>query len=43
LEKGIINMGIGYRYQLMPDSNLRLDIGFSADHAGIYLGFCEAF
>ena len=37
------NMGIGYRFELQPRMNLRIDIGFGTESAGLYLGFNEAF
>lgn len=36
-------MGFGYRYELQPRMNLRIDIGFGTETLGIYLGFNEAF
>ncbi|MCW8334441.1 BamA/TamA family outer membrane protein [Vibrio paucivorans] len=36
-------MGIGYRYELQPRMNLRLDLGFSKHGSGFYFNFTEAF
>jgi outer membrane protein assembly factor BamA len=40
---GIVSTGIGYRFEIQPNLNLRIDIGFSNENTGIYLGFGEAF
>ena len=38
-----LSTGGGYRYRMQPNITLRIDIGFSADKFGIYLGLNEAF
>jgi len=43
IEKGIFNIGLGYRYELQPRMNLRIDVGFGDESVGVYLGFNEAF
>ncbi|MBA7589263.1 hypothetical protein ES708_31344 [subsurface metagenome] len=40
---GILNTGIGYRYELQPRMNLRIDVGFATESMGVYLSFTEAF
>ena len=37
------NAGVGYRLELQPRRNLRLDVGVGYDEVGIYLNFAEAF
>jgi len=37
------NFGIGYRLELQPRMNLRLDIGIGRESSGIYFNFNEAF
>ena len=37
------NYGFGYRFEVHPRMNLRLDIGFGNDSNGIYVNFNEAF
>lgn len=41
--QGIVSHGIGYRYQLQPRANLRVDIGFSKTGSSFYFNFAEAF
>lgn len=43
IQSPLINMGFGYRFELQPRMNLRIDIGFGTESAGLYLGFNEAF
>ena len=43
IKKLLPNMGLGYRYELQPRMNLRIDFGFGTETAGVYLGFNEAF
>ncbi len=41
---GIIpNGGVGYRLELQPRSNVRVDIGFGRNSNGVYFNFTEAF
>lgn len=37
------NAGVGYRLELQPRRNLRLDVGVGYDEVGVYLNFAEAF
>lgn len=40
----IVTYGVGYRYELQPRMNVRVDLGFSSeDEVGFYLTFTEAF
>lgn len=43
IKKFLPGMGIGYRYELQPRMNLRIDVGFGTQTMGVYLGFNEAF
>jgi hypothetical protein len=36
-------VGLGYRFELQPRSNVRIDIGFGRNSSGIYFNFTEAF
>jgi hypothetical protein len=37
------NLGVGYRVQVQPRMNLRIDIGFGTESQGFYFNFNEAF
>ena len=37
------NYGFGYRFEVQPRMNLRLDVGFGNDSMGVYVNFNEAF
>ncbi len=37
------NLGIGYRFELQPRMNVRLDIGIGRKESGFYLNFNQAF
>jgi outer membrane protein assembly factor BamA len=37
------NAGIGYRFQVQPRMNLRIDIGFGSESRGFYFNFNEAY
>lgn len=37
------NFGVGYRLELQPRMNLRLDVGIGKESSGIYFNFNEAF
>jgi hypothetical protein len=39
----LYSYGVGYRYELQPRMNVRIDFGFSADDSGLFLTFTEAF
>lgn len=36
-------VGLGYRFELQPRSNVRVDFGFGRNSSGIYFNFTEAF
>ncbi|WP_371411733.1 BamA/TamA family outer membrane protein [Shewanella halifaxensis] len=42
-EKLLYSYGVGYRYELQPRMNVRVDLGFSDGDSGFYLTFTEAF
>ncbi len=37
------NAGAGYRFEVKPDMNIRLDLGFGRESAGFYFQIAEAF
>ena len=37
------NLGVGYRFELQPRLNARIDYGFGTDSQGLYVTFSEAF
>ncbi|HTI07907.1 MAG TPA: BamA/TamA family outer membrane protein [Puia sp.] len=37
------NAGIGLRFEIQPRLNVRLDVGYSPSHSGVYFNFPEAF
>ena len=39
----LYSYGLGYRYELQPRMNVRVDLGFSDGDSGFYLTFTEAF
>ena len=41
--KWLPNGGIGYRFEVQPRMNLRLDVGFGKESRGFYFNFNEAF
>jgi hypothetical protein len=42
--QGIIpNGGVGYRFELQPRSNVRIDIGVGRHSTGVYFNFTEAY
>lgn len=43
INKALMSTGFGYRFELQPRMNLRIDFGFSPGSFGLYLGFTEAF
>lgn len=43
IKQSLINMGFGYRFEIQPGSNVRIDLGFGTESVGIYMGFHEAF
>ena len=42
-EEYLPNFGLGYRLEVQPRMNLRLDFGFGAETFGFYFNFNEAF
>jgi hypothetical protein len=43
LEYWLPNAGMGYRFEVQPRMNLRIDVGFGLDAVGFYIDFNEAF
>ena len=43
LEKYLPNFGVGYRLEVQPRMNLRIDFGFGTESFGFYFNFNEAF
>jgi len=43
LEGFLPNAGVGYRFELQPRSNVRMDAGFGKRSWGVYFNFTEAF
>lgn len=39
----LFNVGVGFRYEIQPRMNLRVDYGFAKDNSGLYILFSEAF
>jgi hypothetical protein len=39
----IPNIGVGYRFELQPRMNVRVDVGLGFESSGIYFNFTEAF
>ena len=37
------NAGLGYRFEVQPRMNVRVDIGFGRETSGFYFNFNEAF
>ena len=42
-QKWLPNFGLGFRFEVEPRMNLRLDLGFGKNSAGFYFSFNEAF
>jgi hypothetical protein len=42
-DKWLPNGGFGYRFEVQPRMNLRLDVGFGKEARGFYFNFNEAF
>ncbi|WP_241902687.1 BamA/TamA family outer membrane protein [Vibrio breoganii] len=42
-ENLLYSYGVGYRYELQPRMNVRVDLGFGPDESGFYLTFTEAY
>lgn len=43
LEQYLPNLGFGYRVEVQPRMNLRIDFGFGTETYGFYFNFNEAF
>jgi hypothetical protein len=43
LDNWLTNYGFGYRFEVQPRVNLRVDVGFGNDSMGFYVNFNEAF
>ena len=43
VEEWIPNLGIGYRFEVQPRMNLRIDFGIGRESSGLYFNFTEAF
>jgi hypothetical protein len=39
----LFSTGAGYRYEIQPRKNIRVDIGFGTEYVGIYVGYNESF
>jgi hypothetical protein len=39
----LFTTGAGYRYEIQPQKNIRIDIGFGTENVGIYVGYNESF
>ena len=42
-DRWIPNIGFGYRFEVQPRMNLRIDIGIGRETSGFYFNFNEAF
>ena len=42
-DKWLPNFGLGYRFEVQPRMNLRVDFGFGKESTGFYFNFNEAF
>ena len=42
-EKYLPSLGVGYRLEVQPRMNLRIDFGFGTETFGFYFNFNEAF
>jgi len=43
MSKWLFNFGVGFRYEIQPRMNVRIDYGFAKDNSGLYILFSEAF
>ncbi|OMP31677.1 BamA/TamA family outer membrane protein [Mangrovimonas sp. DI 80] len=43
IEEWIPNFGIGYRFEVQPRMNVRIDFGIGRESSGLYFNFTEAF
>jgi hypothetical protein len=43
INKLLFNTGLGYRFEIQPHNNLRIDFGFGTESFGIYVNFNESF
>jgi hypothetical protein len=43
MNRWLPNTGIGYRFELQPRMNVRLDFGVARDTQAVYFNFLESF
>jgi hypothetical protein len=43
IDELLFSTGAGYRFEVQPRKNIRLDIGFGTENVGMYIGFNETF
>jgi outer membrane protein assembly factor BamA len=43
IDNALFNTGLGYRFEIQPDNNLRIDLGFGTKNTGIYINYSESF
>ncbi|MUP45639.1 hypothetical protein E0K83_07755 [Gramella sp. BOM4] len=43
ISEWIPNLGVGYRFEVQPRMNLRIDFGIGRESSGLYFNFTEAF
>ncbi|HKJ48536.1 MAG TPA: hypothetical protein VJ973_05575, partial [Christiangramia sp.] len=43
IDEWIPNLGVGYRFEVQPRMNLRIDFGIGRESSGLYFNFTEAF
>jgi len=43
MNEWVPNLGIGYRWEVQPRMNLRIDLGIGRESSGLYFNFTEAF
>lgn len=43
ISKILFSTGIGYRFEIQPGNNLRIDLGFAAEGTGLFVNYSEAF
>lgn len=43
INEWIPNLGVGYRFEVQPRMNLRIDFGIGRESSGLYFNFTEAF
>lgn len=43
INNALFNTGIGYRFEIQPNNNLRIDLGFGTKNTGVYVNYSESF